>query len=133
MIWQLSLFGFAMGLGTVFLIPTRVEPFCWLVIFGVCAWRIAVGTAARRFQHGLFLGVANSVWITSAHVIFFTQYMANHPEEAAMMKSMPSPEAPRLMMLLTGPLMGVVSGAVIGVFALIAGKLAKPAARAAAA
>ena len=40
-----------------------------------------------------------------------------------MMKSMPLPDAPRLMMALTGPVIGVVSGIVIGVFAVIAGRL----------
>lgn len=41
---------------------------------------------------------------------------------------MPLPDSPRVMMLMTGPLVGVVSGIVLGLFAFIAGKLVKPAA-----
>jgi integrase len=41
-----------------------------------------------------------------------------------MMKSVPLPDSPRLMMALTGPLIGVVSGAVIGLFAHMARRIA---------
>jgi hypothetical protein len=41
-----------------------------------------------------------------------------------MVASMPMPGSPRLMMALTGPLIGLVSGSVLGLFALAAGKLA---------
>jgi hypothetical protein len=67
------------------------------------------------------------VWITSAPIIFFDQYIADHAQEAAMMKSMPSPDSPRSMMALVGPVIGVVFGLVLGVFAFVAGKFVKPA------
>ena len=65
----------------------------------------------------------NSIWITAAHVLLFDQYVANHQQEAEMMKSMPLP--PRAMMAITGPFIGVISGAVLGLFAFIASKLVK--------
>jgi hypothetical protein len=129
LILQLSLFGLAMGLGTVFLIPSTIEPFCWLAIFCICAFLIAKDRRDRHFLHGLFLGIANSVWVTASHVLLFNQYVANHAQEMAMMRSMPLPDSPRLMMLLMGPLIGVISGIVLGLFARVAGKLVKPAPR----
>jgi len=51
-------------------------------------------------------------------MMFFQQYIANHPQEAAMTKSMPLPNSPRLMMALVGPPIGIVSGAVIGLSAM---------------
>jgi hypothetical protein len=123
LIFQLSLFGLAMSIATVFLIPPNVEPACWLVIFLICAYVIARRRPTRRFVHGLLLGLANSVWITAAHVSLFDRYVAGHPQEAAMMKSMPLAATPRLMMVITGPLVGLVSGIAIGLFALAAGKL----------
>jgi hypothetical protein len=125
LIFQLSLFGLAMGLATVFFIPPNVEPVCWLAIFLFCAYVIAKRRASGHFVHGLLLGLANSVWITSAHILFFDRYIAGHAQEAAMMKSTPMPSAPRLMMALTGLLVGLVSGVVIGLLALAAGKLIK--------
>jgi hypothetical protein len=126
LVLTLSMFGLAMGLATVFWIPSTIEPAFWLPIFLFCAYTIARRCPGKRFQHGLLLGLANSVWITASHILFFDRYIAGHASEASMMKSMPWPDSPRLMMALTGPLVGLISGVVIGVFALIAGKLTKP-------
>jgi hypothetical protein len=125
LIFQLSLFGLAMGIATVFVIPSKVEPAFWLVIFLICAYLIAKRSPGKFFLHGLLLGLANSVWITAAHVLFFDAYIARHAQEAAAMQSMPLPASPRVMMALIGPIIGLISGVVLGLFALVAGKLVK--------
>jgi hypothetical protein len=125
LIFQLSLFGLAMGIATVFLIPSKIEPAFWLVIFLISAYIIAKRRPTKLFLHGLLLGLANSVWITSAHVLLFDSYIARHAQEAAMMQSMPFPASPRLMMAITEPVVGLISGVVLGLFALGAGKLIK--------
>jgi len=125
LIVMLSMFGLAMAVATVFWIPSNVEPVFWLPIFIFCGYAIARRCPAKRFQHGLLLGVVNSVWITTAHIVFSSEYLARHASEAGMLQSGPFPDSPRLMMALTGPLVGVISGAVIGVFALVAGKLVR--------
>jgi hypothetical protein len=79
LVFQLSLFGLAMGIATVFVIPSNIEPWFWLLIFGVCAFFIARERSSLHFLHGLLVGVVNSVWVTSAHITFFDQYTANHP------------------------------------------------------
>jgi uncharacterized membrane protein len=114
LIFQLSLFGLAMGVATVFLIPSKIEPAFWLVIFLFCAYVIAKRRPAMLFLHGLLLGLANS-----------DTYIARHAQEAAMMQSMPMPGSPRLMMTLTGPVIGLISGVILGLFVLAAGKLVK--------
>jgi hypothetical protein len=126
LIFGLSLFGLAMAIATVFVIPSNVEPIFWLAIFLVCAYQIARKRPDRHFLHGLLVGIVNSVWVTGAHVLFFSQYIANHPKEAAMMTSMPLPDSPRLMMACVGPIVGVISGAIIGVLAYLAGRFIKP-------
>jgi len=125
LIFQLSLFGLAMGTATVFWIPSNIEPFFWLAIFCVCAYIIARQVPTQHFEHGLLVSIVNSVWITSAHILLFDQYAARHAQELAMMKSMPLPDSPRIMMALMGPVIGIVSGVVLGLFALAAGKLVK--------
>ncbi len=122
-IFQMSLFGLAMGIATVFLIPSNIEPVFWLGIFGITAYFIASRCSGRYFVHGLLVGVANSVWITASHLLLFDRYIANHPQEAAMMSSMPLPDSPRLMMALVGPVIGVVSGLVIGALAVLAARM----------
>jgi len=127
LIFELSLFGLAMAFGTVFVIPYNIEPAFWLPIFLICAYAIARQVPSGRFLHGLLVGVVNSVWVTGAHVLFAARYLASHAAEAAMMQSMPAPTHPRLMMGITGAVIGLVSGAVIGLLALAAGKFVKTA------
>jgi len=110
LILRLSMFGLAMGLATVFFIPPNIEPAVWLAIFAICAFLIARGTSSNAFQHGVYLGLANSVWITIAHVVFYDQYIPTHAREAAMLQMTPFTDAPRMMMVLTGPVVGVLSG-----------------------
>jgi len=124
LILQLSLFGLFMGVATVFFIPSNIEPFCWLAIFILCAYIIARECATARFLHGLFLGLANCVWITTAHVLLFSQYLQHHAQEAAML-AMGIPHHPRWTMALGGPIGGLIFGSIIGLFALIAGKFIK--------
>jgi len=125
LIFELSLFALAMAFGTVFAIPPTVEPVFWVVIFLICAYVIASRSSKSRFAHGVVLGLVNSVWITAAHTAFFERYTAGHPQEAAMMQSTPLPAAPRLMMAITGLVIGLISGVLIGVLAVGAAKLLK--------
>jgi hypothetical protein len=125
LIFQLSLLGLAMGIATVYFIPSDVEPFCWLAIFIICAYLIAKNCTEKYFLNGLLVSLLNSVWITAAHIILFDSYMATHAEEVAMMAKMPMPDSPRLMMLITGPFVGLASGIVLGLFAFVASKIVK--------
>lgn len=126
LVFLLSMFGLGMGVLTVFVIPSNVEPFAWLAIFAVCAYVIARRCSGKHFLHGLAVGLLNSVWITASHVLLFDAYIANHAQEAQMMASMPLPDHPRLMMMLVGPVIGLVSGVVLGILAYLASKVVKP-------
>lgn len=123
LIFQLSLFGLVMAITTVFWISSTIEPAFWLVIFLVCAYVIAKRAPGKYFLHGFMVAMVNCVWITSAHAALFSIYIANHPEMAEMSAKMPLPEYPRLMVIMTGPVFGAVSGLLLGLFAFIAGKL----------
>jgi len=125
LIFLLSIFGLAMGIATVFVIPSKIEPAFWLVIFLFCAYVIAKRRPGLLFLHGLLLGLANSVWITAAHVLLYNAYISRHSQEAAMMRSASLPVSPRVIMALTGPMFGLISGVVLGIFALVAGKWVK--------
>ena len=125
LIFQLSLFGLAMAIATVFWIPSSIEPIFWATIFIICAYLITKNCSGSYFLHGFLVSLLNCVWITSAHIILFDTYVANHPQEAAMMKQMPMPDSPKLMMLMMGSVIGIVSGLVLGLFAFIASKIMK--------
>lgn len=130
LIVALSAFGLLMAFATVWMVPSSVEPAFWLVIFLLCAFFIARFAPGKHFLHGLCVSLLNSVWITSVHIAFVGEYLARHGQEAAMMQNMPAPDSPRLMMALTGPVVGVVSGLVLGGLSWLASKVVKPAAAA---
>jgi hypothetical protein len=120
LIFALSLFGLAMGFATVFVIPTKNEPFVWLGIFVVCALIIAKSAPRRFFLHGLCVSLVNSIWVTGAHVALYDKYVAGHAREAAMAAHY---GPPRLMMLAAGPIVGLLSGLVLGFLSFVASKL----------
>lgn len=123
LILLLSLFGLAMAIATVFFIPTNVEPFCWLAIFVICAFLIAMNCAEKYFLNGLFVSLANAVWITSAHILLYDTYLTNHVHEVANMERMQIHLGPKLLMLITGPVIGLISGLILGLFAFVASKI----------
>ncbi len=125
LIFQLSLFGLAMAIATVFFIPTKIEPFFWLFIFIICAYIIAKKCTDNYFLHGFLLSLMNAVWITAVHILLYKNYMHSHPEMSSMNAQMPLPKHPRLMMLFTGPIFGALFGLVQGLFAYISAKLLK--------
>lgn len=119
----LSFFGLAMGLATISQIQTEIEPFFWLGIFIVSAYFIASKTKGRYFLHGILLGLLNSVWVTSAHVIFFDAYIAHHAAEATMLNQMTIASSAKMSMAVMGPLIGLGSGLVLGIFATVASNI----------
>ena len=126
LILLLSLFGLAMGVATVFVIPSAVEPAFWLPIFVFCGVLIARMAKSQHFLHGVYLGLVNAFWVTGAHILFADRYLATHPSEANMMKNVFVMGGPRATMAFTAPMIGVISGVVIGLFAVIASRFVKP-------
>ncbi len=123
LIFGLSLFGLVMAIATVYWIPSNLEPFFWAIIFIISAYLIARKCSGKYFLHGLLVSLVNSVWITTAHILLYDTYIANHQQELEMIAKMPLPDSPRLMMLITGPVVGLVSGIVLGLFSVIASKI----------
>ena len=119
LVFGLSLFGLAMGFATVFVIPSNIEPFFWLGILLVCAVIIAKRAPGKYFLHGLCVSLVNSVWITGAHIALYDKYVAGHAKEVAMAAQM---GAPKMMMAITGPVVGLASGLVLGLFAWVFSK-----------
>ena len=127
LIFQLSAFGLIMACATVSLIPEKVEPAFWLVIFIFCAYVIAKVCTGKFFLQGFLVSLVNCIWITGAHMIFYSTYITNHPNVAQMAADHPFlPAHPRLAMLITGPVFGIASGLVLGLFSFIASKIVKP-------
>ena len=125
-ILQLSVFGLIMAFGTVSLIPEKVEPAFWLVIFIFCALVIARVCPGKYFLHGFLVGIVNCIWITAVHLFFYKSYAVNHPD-MDISTSMSSSLAihPRVAMTLIAPIFGVIFGVILGLLSFVASKIVK--------
>jgi hypothetical protein len=123
LIFQLSLFGLAMAILTVFVISATVEPIFWGVIFVACAFQIAARAPRWFFLHGFLVSLVNGVWITVVHVLLFNQYIMRHPDEAQMMADLHLSMSPRALMAVMGPIIAILSGLILGLFSFIAGRI----------
>jgi len=119
----LSLFGLAMGFATVYWIPINIEWMFWLGIFIVSALLIAKMAPGSYFLHGFMVSIFNCVWITGTHILLYDTYMSGHPDMGKMMAILPMQTYPKIVMLYTGQIIGVLSGLVLGLFSLLATKL----------
>ena len=123
------MFGLAMAIGTVYVIPSNIEPIFWLAIFIFCAYIIAKNAPGKYFLHGFLTSLVNCAWVTSAHILLFSHYWVNHIQEMEMSAKMPFMQGhPRQQMLIMGPVIGIISGIVLGLFAFVASKIVKKAA-----
>lgn len=127
LVLQLAMFGIAMGLGTVFFVPSKVEPILWLIVFLLSGYAITKHCVRLRFLNALLVGLLDSLLKTSVHVVFFSDYVARHAQEMAMIRQMTSAVSPRQLILLSSPIWGVIYGTATGVFALLIGMFVKPA------
>jgi hypothetical protein len=125
LIFQLSLFGLVMAVATISLIPANYEYFFWLVIFILCAYIVAKNAPGQYFLHGFLISLVNSVWITIAHVLFASVYLANHPQMQEMTASMPlfAQHHQRTTMVVLGLPFGAAFGLLLGLFCFIASKV----------
>ena len=123
-ILQLSIFGLIMAIGTVSLIPQNIEWMFWLPIFIFCAFVIAKVCPDKYFLYGFLVCLVNCFWIIVVHVLFYKSYIPTH---ISMFTSMPLPlgNHPRWVMIISGPIFGILSGIVLGLFSIIASKIVK--------
>ena len=127
LIFQLSILGLIMAIATISLIPQNIEPYFWLVVFIVNAYLVARKAPGKYFLHGFLISIINCVWITAAHVLFASTYLANHSQYQQMIASMPDmmKNHERLAMIFMGLPFGIGFGLVLGLFCFIASKLVK--------
>lgn len=129
LVLQLSLFGLAMAIGSVFVIPDRVETPLWPVVFLVVAFLVARHAPRLHFLHGFFVGLVNWFWVSTAHLLLFHPWAARHAGDLAALAAMPMPSLPpwaadvvRAFRARSIPIPGA-SGVIIGLLSWVASKI----------
>lgn len=125
LIFSLSLFGVAMGFASLTGWTQGIEWLLWLLIYLVSAWFIAQKAPAKHFLHGFVVGLLNGIVHAIIQAAFFDTYLASNAQVAEQFGNIPGGLPPLLFVLLSGPFIGVISGGILGLFAVIMMKLIK--------
>jgi hypothetical protein len=94
LVLSLSMFGLAMALGTIAVIPSRLGGPLWIAIFIITAIVIVRRAGGRYFLHGFLVGLVNWVWVTASHVVFHATYVAHHAADIAARQAFALPVMP---------------------------------------
>jgi hypothetical protein len=130
LIFILSLLGLIMGFVTIYPVPAIGVRLFWLAVVIVFPFFIARYCSRKYFLNGLLLGLLNAAWITAAHMLFFNTYIANHQHDAELLSNIavlfkiPTGSI-MIVVLARGIIVGLVSGLILGLFALIASMIMK--------
>lgn len=114
----LSSFGAVMGVLAVKGFTQKIEPLLWLCFGIASALVLSKNIDQKPFLHGLFIGIAWGILNALFQCAFFDSYFANNPslqKNFDKITFMP----PRYFPLITGPLIGLVTGAVLGGLTLL--------------
>jgi hypothetical protein len=126
LIFLLSLAGLAMSYLTVSILNMNMENIAWGVIILFYGYMVARYCNEKYFLNGFMISIVNCVWVTGVHLLFFNEYIANHAE---MVKNMDlfhmNATQPKISMLLTGPVVGIVFGIVVGAVSWLFSKIVK--------
>ncbi len=118
----LSSFGLVIGLLSINGYTQKIEPLLWLFFGIIAALILSRNIDTRTFFHallvGLFWGILNGI-IQSA---FFEQYLANNANLQERFKQS-SFIQPRYLVLLIGPVIGMITGLVLGGLTLLVKKI----------
>jgi hypothetical protein len=103
LVLSLSMFGLAMALGTVAVIPSRVGGPLWIAIFIVTSIIVARRAGGRYFLHGFLVGLMNWAWVTASHIVFHSTYVVHHAADIAARQAYQLPAMPALLAAIVGP------------------------------
>lgn len=123
LILPLSGFGVLMGALSVLGYTQGIEGWLWLAISVFCAGWMGTQLAERRFRHGFLVGLIAAAVASAIQALFFSTYLANNPEFMRAAAALP-PGFPLIAIpLIAIPVGGLLSGVVLGLLTLLAGKL----------
>ena len=117
----LSTIGIVMGLLSVKGYTQKIEPVLWL-LFGIATSLILSKNLEPPFLHGLLIGIAWGLLNGLIQFTFFDTYSTNNPLLQQRFQKTTFVQ-PRYFVLLTAPVIGLVTGLILGGLSLLFKKL----------
>lgn len=117
----LSVVGIIMGLLSVRGFTQKIEPVLWL-LFGIATSLVISKNLEKPFLHGLVIGVAWGILNGLLQSAFFDTYLANNSSvQQSFQKNSSIP--PRIFVLATAPIIGLITGVILGGLSLLLKKV----------
>ena len=107
-------FGVLMGVASVLGLTAGIEGALWAVIGLICVVVIAWRAPGHSFQHGFLVGLLAGTVASLLQFLFFPTYMSNNPDLATRFAQVPGGLNARSFVLILAPVIGLVSGIVLG-------------------
>jgi len=117
-----SVFGIIMGILAVHGYTHQIEPFLWLLFGIAAALVVSKNVTEKTFVHALIIGLSWGILNGVIQSAFFDQYIANNPHLQANFNRTTAFN-PRYLGLLSGPVIGIVTGLALGGMTLLCGKI----------
>lgn len=122
LILLLSTFSLVMGILSVKGYTQKLEPFLWLLFGIITSLVLSKNVDHKTFIHGLLTGLCWGICNGVLQSVFFDQYLANNPSLQASFKKSTFIQ-PQYFVLITGPAIGLITGAALGGLALLFRKI----------
>lgn len=113
-----SLFGGIMAILSIKGYTQKIEPVLWLLFSVIVALVLAKNVEIQTFIHALVIGLSWGILNGIIQSAFFDQYLANNPRLVESFKKSTFING-KYLVLITGPMMGLLIGAVMGGMALL--------------
>jgi hypothetical protein len=118
----LSIIGLVMGLLSVKGFTQKIEPVLWLLFSIAASLILSKNIGQKPFLHALLIGIAWGICNGVIQSVFFDTYLANNPSLQQNFQKQ-SFIRPRYLGLATGPIIGVITGLILGGLTLLLRKL----------
>ena len=112
-----------MGFASVFGITGSKEWVFWIIIWLVFAVIIAKNVKTKLLGHGIMIGILAAFTGGIVKAFLYSTYLVNNPDFAEKAKTVPASLSGEAIMIFTSPVVGLLTGFVLGVFAIIASKI----------
>ena len=118
----LSAIGLIMGLLSVKGFTQKLEPFLWLLFSIATSLVLSKNIDNKTFLHGLLIGLAWGIINGLTQSIFFDTYISNNPQLQQNFSKTTFMQ-PKYFVLVTGPIIGLITGLVLGGLSLLLKKV----------
>lgn len=123
LILRLSLFGLLIAFCSIYFLPVKFEPFCWVICYFISALIVTSRIHKRQFITGVLIGWIDTFWMILVLLFNYKTFVRLHPDVSIMLAHLDKGVNPFYFILIFKGAIGLFSGLIPGTFAIIINKV----------